>query len=142
MGKKRLVLTVFVLLCVLLLAGCGNPYAQVWCCAYMETDLGVMTAGDMDNAGTELYLDLRSNGVGYMTADGETQRIGWAESTDGKALILNVDGNQERFEIEGDSLNWIMEDVTVTFLPEKSEAYKEALGSFSIENRMEDIAGE
>ncbi|MGM9615508.1 MAG: DUF3048 C-terminal domain-containing protein [Oscillospiraceae bacterium] len=131
--RKRLLLFAAALCLMLTLAGCGQSYPGVWRCAYVDTSYAVMTAGDLDNAGSELYLDLRSGGSGYMTADGETQRITWKRSGDKTALLLTVNGEIEEFRLEddGNALVWSMDDVTVTFLKENSEAYEQALATLS-----------
>jgi hypothetical protein len=143
--KKRMKVISSALLIILVLAflsGCGKSYAGIWCCAYMDTGDTVMTAGDLDNVGSNLYIDLRSGGVGYMTADNEIQKISWTQRKDGTALMLQVNGQLERFEIQGDALVWDMNGTTVTFLPKNSTAYQEALSSFSLVNWLESEAAE
>ena len=129
---KKTLTVVFAALCVLaLFTGCAGGYAGMWRCAYMDTGRDVMTAGDLAAVGSELYIDLRSGGSGTMTADGETQRITWKLSGDRSAVLLTVNGEIEPFRIEGDGLVWTMDGVTVTFLREKSDAYREALATLS-----------
>lgn len=131
--KKNIILSAAAVCLILLLAGCGNSYTGVWRCAYMDTGATVMTAGDMDRAGSELYIDLRSGGSGYMTADGETQRLTWKRSADKTSLLLTMNGEIEAFFLEddGNALVWTMDNVSVTFLKENSDAYRQALAELS-----------
>lgn len=132
---KKLVITAAAAAClVLLLSGCTKSYVGVWKCAYMDTASTRMTAGDMAQAGSELYIDLRAGGTGYMTADGETQRVTWKLSADKTSVLLTVNGQIEPFVIEGDGLVWTMDSVTVTFLNEKSDGYAEALSTRSYQS--------
>ena len=93
----------------------------------MDTGSRVLTARDLENAGTGISLDLRIGGIGYMSADGQTQKIGWTQSRGDDVLYLNVDGEREIFHAVGEALVWDMNGVSVTFFPERSEAYQRAL---------------
>ncbi len=131
---RKTLVSLFALVCLLvLLAGCGQSCTGVWQCAYMDTGATVMTAGDMAAAGSEITIDLRSGGTGYMTADGETQRLTWKRSPDKTALLLTMSGEIEVFSLEdgGSALVWTMDNVRITFFKENSDAYAEALAATS-----------